>query len=224
MTCLIQVILTSRACSYSCTLSEVSCIHLIQGCSEFLQASDICFCEFTFFIRWNIEEKWRSTTNRLEVDIHQIFDWFWLLIIMVEPTWTDRNVCFTDRVHISFWIPMVEIFILHIVSDFSFLDLMPNWITGNPTFITNPTYTCWLGREDSDISFSFLDVLEPLIKGIGYFLSPATTRTIHPYFNELTVISVFRIAKDFLELVEIVFVVLFLSCNMIFRMVGIPWW
>ena len=218
------MILTSRACRYSCSLGEVSRIHLVQGCSEFFQASHICICEFTFFIWWNIEEEWRSTTNRFEVDIHQIFDWFWLLIVMVEPTWTNRNVCFTDWVHISFWVSMVEIFVLHIVSDFSFLNLMPNWISSDTTFITDPTDACWLSREDSDIPFSFLDVLEPLVKGVSYFLSSATTRTIHPYFDEFTIISVFRIAEDFLELVEIVFVILFFSWNMIFRVISIPWW
>ena len=106
---------------------------------------------------------------------------------------------------------MVEIFILHIISDFSFLDLMPNWISGDTTFITDPTDTCRLSREDSDISFSFLDVLEPFVKGISYFLSSTTTRTVHPNFDEFTIVTVFRISKDFLELVEIVFVILFFS-------------
>ena len=117
---------------------------------------------------------------------------------------------------------MIEIIILHIVGDFSFLDFMPNWISSDPTFITNPTYACRLSREDSDIPFSFLDVLEPLVKGIGYFLSSTTTRTVHPYFDEFTIIPVFRIAKDFLELVKVVFVVLFFSIHVIVWIVCIP--
>ena len=106
---------------------------------------------------------------------------------------------------------MVEIVILHIISDFSFLNLMPNWISSDTTFITDPTDTCWLSREDSDISFSFFDVLEPFVKGVGYFLCSTTTRTVHPYFDKFTIVSVFRIAKDFFQLVEIVFVVFFFS-------------
>ena len=74
---------------------------------------------------------------------------------------------------------------------------MPYRVTSDTTLISNPTDTCWFGREDSDISFSFLDVFEPLIKSVGYFLGTATACSIHPDFDKFTLITVFWITKDF---------------------------
>ena len=118
---------------------------------------------------------------------------------------------------------MVEVFVFHIICDVGSLDFMPNRVTSDTTFISDPANACRLSREDGDISFSFFDVFEPFIKGIGYFLGTATTRTVHPNLDEFSFISVFWISKDFFQLVEIVLVVFFFGCNMVFWMIGIPW-
>ena len=191
------MILTSRTCCNSRTFGKVSRIHLIKGCLELFQASHVSICEFTFFVWWNVKKKWRSTTNRLEVDIHQFFEGFWLLVIVVEPARADGNICFSYRVHISVRVTVVKVFVLNVFGDVCFLDLVPYRVTGDTTLISNPTDTCWFSREDSDISFSFLNVFEPLIKSVGYFLGTATACSIHPDFNKFTLITVFWITKDF---------------------------
>ena len=142
---------------------------------------------------------------------------------MIEPARTDRNVSFPYRIHITIWVTMVEVFVFHIVCDVGPFDFMPYRVACYTSFISDPANACRLSREDSNISFSFFDVFEPFIKGIGYFLGTATTCTVHPNLDKFPFITVFRITKDFFQLVEIVLVVFFFSCNMVFWMIGIPW-
>ena len=141
---------------------------------------------------------------------------------MVEPAGANRDIGFSHWVLLPFWIPVIEVAIRWIVADLIRIDLLPNRISSNPLFISNPTNIGRLSWEDGNIPLGLANGFKPLVKGIGDFLSPIATRSIHPDFYKLALVPIFWIFKDFLELVEIVFIVLVLCIHMVERAVSIP--
>ena len=112
---------------------------------------------------------------------------------------------------------MVEVGVGHVLSDFFLLDLVPDRVTGDAALVSDPADAGWLGGEDGDVPFGFLDIVKPFIKSVGHALGTATTCTIHPYFDKLALVAVRWVAQDFLELVEVILIVFRLGGHLIFR-------
>ena len=76
-------------------------------------------------------------------------------------------------------------------------------------------------------SFILLDRREPFFKIVCLWYIIITVRSIHPYFHKMSLISVFRVAQDFLKLVVIIFIVGIVDRSTIrtkCRFCYIPWW
>ena len=136
---LVERIAPCRVSFYQSSCRIVHTVELVQGLAEFFQTGHIGLRKFSVLTGWNIEQKRGATADRFEVNVHQFAQGLRLLIVMVEPAGANRNIGFSHRVLLPFWIPVIEVAIRWIVADLIRIDLLPNRISGNPLFISNPT-------------------------------------------------------------------------------------
>ena len=84
-----------RVSFYQSARRIVHAVELIQSLAEFFQTGHIGIRKFSILIGWNIEQEWRSTTDRFEVNVHQFTQGLRLLIVMVEPARANGNIRFS---------------------------------------------------------------------------------------------------------------------------------